>query len=67
MPSNPNLMSDSELEAWDSFASRFVRTSDIFLSKYIKAFLLKDDPAYDGGFTPPVSGKLSFESTRFIK
>lgn len=51
MPSNPNLMSDSELEAWDSFASRFARTSDIFLSKYIKSFLLKDDPAYDGGFT----------------
>ncbi len=43
-------MDDSELEAWDSFASRFARTSDIFLSKYIKAFLLQDDPAYDGGF-----------------
>lgn len=23
---------------------------DIFLTKYMKAFLLKDDPAYEGGF-----------------
>jgi len=50
MPLNPSKMNDSELEAWDSFASRFARTSDIFLSKYIKDFLLQDDPAYDGGF-----------------
>lgn len=50
MPTNPVDMNDSELEAWDSFASRFARTSDIFLSKYIKAYLLKDDPAFDGGF-----------------
>ncbi len=50
MPLNPAQMSDSELEAWDSFASRFARTSDIFLSKYIRAYILKDDPAFDGGF-----------------
>jgi hypothetical protein len=43
-------MSPAELEAWDGFASRFARTSDIFLSKYVKAFLLHDDPAFDGGF-----------------
>lgn len=50
MPLNPTQMTDSELEAWDSFASRFARTSDIFLSKFIKAYLLTDDPAFDGGF-----------------
>lgn len=50
MPLNPAVMTDPELEAWDSFASRFARTSDIFLSKYIRAFILKDDPAFDGGF-----------------
>ena len=50
MPLNPNQMNDAELEAWDSFASRFARTSDIFLSKYIKAQVLNDDPAFDGGF-----------------
>lgn len=50
MPIDPTQMTDSELEAWDSFASRFARTSDIFLSKYIKAFLKQDDPAFDGSF-----------------
>lgn len=50
MPLNPSQMNDSQLEAWDSFASRFARTSDIFLSKYMRAYLLKDDPAFDGGF-----------------
>lgn len=47
---NPAILSDSQFEAWDGFASRFARTSDIFLSKYIRAFILKDDPAFDGGF-----------------
>lgn len=50
MPLNPANMTDSQLEAWDAFASRFARTSDIFLSKYIRAYILKDDPAFDGGF-----------------
>jgi len=50
MPVDPTQMSDSQLEAWDSFASRFARTSDIFLSKYLKAYLTKDDPAFDGSF-----------------
>lgn len=50
MPINPAQMNDSQLEAWDSFAARFARTSDIFLSKYIRAFILEDDPAFDGGF-----------------
>jgi Nucleotidyltransferase substrate binding protein like len=50
MPLNPTQMTDSELEAWDSFASRFARTSDVFLSKYIKAFLTEDDQAYEDGF-----------------
>lgn len=50
MPLNPSQMNDAQLEAWDSFAARFARTSDIFLSKYMRAFILKDDPAFDGGF-----------------
>ncbi|MEN0057826.1 MAG: hypothetical protein AAGB31_03250 [Bdellovibrio sp.] len=50
MPVQPQAMTDSQLEAWDSFASRFARTSDIFLSKYVRACVLADDPAFDGGF-----------------
>jgi hypothetical protein len=33
-------MNDAQLEAWDGFATLFARTSDLFLSKYIKAFVL---------------------------
>lgn len=43
-------MSPSEMEAWDGFAARFARTSDIFLSKYVRAAILNDDPAFEGGF-----------------
>lgn len=50
MPLSPTQMNDAQMEAWDGFAPRFARTSDIFLSKYMRAFILKDDPAFDGGF-----------------
>ena len=38
------------METWDGYAARFARSSDIFLSKYIKAYIQRDDPAFDGGF-----------------
>ncbi len=50
MLTHPSKMTDPELEAWDGFASRFARSSDIFLSKYLRARILMDDPAFDGGF-----------------
>jgi hypothetical protein len=50
LSTNPNDLSDQELETWDGFATRFSRTADIFLSKYIKAAVQKDDPAFDGSF-----------------
>lgn len=50
MPLSPSEMSESQLEAWDSFSVRFSRTADIFLSKYIRAYILSDDPTFDGGF-----------------
>jgi hypothetical protein len=50
MPLNPKDMTDPQMESWDSFASRFARSSDIFLSKYVKAYVTQDDPAFDGSF-----------------
>lgn len=47
---NPKQLTDQEFETWDGFATRFSRTSDLFLSKYIKAAVLKDDPGFDGTF-----------------
>lgn len=43
-------LSAEELERWDGMATRFARSSDLFLSKYIKAAVKKDDPAFDGSF-----------------
>jgi hypothetical protein len=50
LPSNPELLTSEQLETWDSFAVRFARTSDLFLSKFITAVIKRDDPAFDGGF-----------------
>jgi hypothetical protein len=50
MPTNPAELSDEQFEAWDGFATRFARSSDLFLSKYIKAAIKNDDPAFDGSF-----------------
>lgn len=47
----PDLTDDSpeeHLEAWESFASRFARSSDLFLSKLVRLYLLEKDPGYRG-------------------
>jgi len=50
LSTNITELSDSEFETWDSFSTRFSRTTDIFLSKYVKAYVQQDDPAFDGSF-----------------
>lgn len=50
LPTKPSLLTNEQFEIWDSFATRFARTSDLFLSKYIKAAVSFDDPAFDGVF-----------------
>ena len=47
---DPTKLTEVEFQIWDAFATRFARSSDIFLSKYIKAALKNDDPAFDGSF-----------------
>jgi hypothetical protein len=36
------------LETWEAFTSRFARTTDIFLSKYIRLLILDLDPGFRG-------------------
>lgn len=50
LPTNPEALSDAEFEIWDGFSTRFSRTADIFLSKFIKAAITEDDPGFDGKF-----------------
>ncbi len=37
-----------ELEPWEALSSRFARTTDIFLSKYIRLLILNLDPGFRG-------------------
>lgn len=43
-------LTPDQLVEWDGFATRFSRASDVFLSKYLKAAVKNDDPAFDGSF-----------------
>lgn len=47
---NVDEMDEEVLETWESFASRFARTSDIFLMKYLKAKIKQSDPGFHGTF-----------------
>jgi len=42
------------LEAWEALVSRFARTTDIFISKYLRAFAEKDDPGFRGSLVDTI-------------
>ena len=50
LPLTPDDMDDEELETWESFSARFSRVSDIFLSRYLRTFVLVQDPGFIGSF-----------------
>jgi hypothetical protein len=39
---------EEELEVWESFASRFARTSDLLIAKVLRRLILTKDPAFRG-------------------
>jgi hypothetical protein len=39
---------EETLETWESFTARFARVIDIFFTKYLKARVKNEDPAFDG-------------------
>jgi len=41
-------LDEEGLETWESYTSRFSGVVDIFLTKYLKARVLAEDPAFDG-------------------
>jgi hypothetical protein len=47
MSPGPDL-EDDELETWESFAARLSRSVDLFLTKYIRLRIKKEDPGFDG-------------------
>jgi hypothetical protein len=41
---------EEDLEVLESFASRFARTSDLYLSQYLRQLILQKDPGFRGSF-----------------
>lgn len=39
---------DETLETWESFSARFARASDIFLSQYLRTYVLISDSGFQG-------------------
>ncbi len=50
LPVAPAELDEASLETWESFAARFCRVADVFLSKYLRAFVLLQDPGFNGSF-----------------
>lgn len=48
LPTKPVSLDDETLETWESFTARFSRVVDLFLTKYVRARVLEDDPGFDG-------------------
>ena len=48
LPTEPSKLDEETLETWESFSARFCRVADLFLTKYIRAFVLSQDPGFSG-------------------
>jgi len=48
LPYEASKLDDEVLEKWESFTSRFCRVVDLFLTKYLRASVLRDDPGFQG-------------------
>ncbi len=42
------VFSEENLETWESFAARLSRTVDLFLTKFLRLRIKKEDPGFDG-------------------
>ncbi len=48
LPADSSKLDEEQLETWESFAARFARVVDLFLTKYLRAVVLQDDPGFEG-------------------
>ena len=48
IPADPSKLDEEQLAAWESFSARFARVVDLFLTKYLRALVLKNDPGFEG-------------------
>jgi hypothetical protein len=50
LQADPRKLTTEQLETWEAFVARFARLSDIFLSRYVRTFVLKGDAGFRGSF-----------------
>lgn len=43
-----NALDEESLETWESFSARFSRVADIFLMRYVRAYVLLNDSGFSG-------------------
>ena len=48
LPTDSSKLDEEQLETWESFSARFARVVDLFLTKYLRAVVLQDDPGFEG-------------------
>ena len=48
LPLSEENFDDATLESWESFSARFARASDIFLSQYLRTYVLLSDKGFQG-------------------
>lgn len=48
LTTNPLEMDERTLTEWESFAARFSRVTDVFLTRYLRTRVLLNDPGFTG-------------------
>ena len=48
LPMDVTQLDEENLETWESFAARFARVVDIFLTRFVRAYVLTNDPGFEG-------------------
>lgn len=48
LPADSSKLDEEQLETWESFSARFARVVDLFLTKYLRSSILRNDPGFEG-------------------
>lgn len=48
LPDDVSVLDEETLETWESFCARFARVSEIFLTRYLRSYILFTDPGFTG-------------------
>lgn len=60
-------LDEETLETWESFCARFTRVVDLFLTKYLRTFVLEQDPGFTGSLRDFVNQGEKFDLLKDAK